>query len=101
VPNRSPRRPGAGLPERTRHDRGNGFDRVSPDRNRGRAHAGGRAGILGPLEPQSPGLSEETGSLGTSCGQTLLGTTNGARYSRVSIASASESLTNDSVDGLI
>ena len=32
--------------------------------------------------------------------QTLVGTTNGARYSRVSMASASESLTNDSVEGL-
>ena len=32
---------------------------------------------------------------------TFAGTTNGARYSRVSIASASESFTNDSVDGLI
>ncbi len=32
---------------------------------------------------------------------TVVGTTNGARYSRVSIASASESLTNDSVEGLM
>ena len=33
--------------------------------------------------------------------QTLAGTTNGARYSRVSMASASESFTNDSVEGLM
>ena len=32
---------------------------------------------------------------------TLAGTTNAARYSRVSIASASESPSNDSVEGLI
>ena len=32
--------------------------------------------------------------------QTLVGTTNPGRYSRVSMASASESLTNDSVEGL-
>ena len=32
---------------------------------------------------------------------TLAGTTNGCRYSRVSMASASWSLTNDSVEGLM
>lgn len=34
-------------------------------------------------------------------GQTFAGTTYGARYSRVSMESASESFTNDSVDGLM